>query len=194
MKIRPAMYKDIPAIIALEKDVWWREVSDAADLAAFIRVGYVFVAVDPKKGLVGALIACGTRYYTIEVLDWVVREDFRNLGIGQRLYDQLFQQGKAIYAVIARENAASEAAHRRLGFECQRSLAHPKGHRLWKRVPTVTERMNLQDDITQLCFSQPRQDGEIRDALAELLIRRAAPRDRATLRQLFTSLKLTKPG
>ncbi len=119
MKIIKAKISDSKNIRALEQKVWKeKDVAGKYDLVVDIRFEYCFIAKEKHK-LIGAILAIKTKNNKIYVQDWFVDKEYRNRGIGKKLYFRLFKatKGFSILTFIHPNFKESLEVHKKLGFK-----------------------------------------------------------------------------
>ncbi len=131
--IRKAKTYETRKIANLEKKVWkaflgLTDVAGKYDVAAFIRFGHVFVAVDNKK-IIGVIVAMETKDKKVFIVDWVVDEKYRGRKIGSKLYKRLISvtKNQPILTLISPDYSASIKAHKEMGFRIRSRVKDPYG-------------------------------------------------------------------
>lgn len=126
IRIVKAKKDDAMAIVALQQKVWQEaEVSNIYEIAEFIRYGLVYVAKD-KGRIVGVIVAFCKRQGGICVEDFVVDDEYRNKGIGYRLYQALLKYApRPVVTLLRPDYDASIHLHERLGFHKIQTVYRP---------------------------------------------------------------------
>jgi len=127
IKISKAKPKESQSIRQFEQFVWDEEcITSKYDIVSFVTYGYVFLAKDKDK-IVGTIVAIKTKDNEVRILDWIVHEKYRHMGIGTRLYKRLKKEiGKlTMIAYVESDNKASIEGHKKLGFKCTKEITDP---------------------------------------------------------------------
>lgn len=127
IKISKAKPEESQLIRQFEQFVWNEpSITSPYDIVSFVTYGYVFLAKDRDK-IVGTIVAIKTKDNEIRIIDWIVDEPYRHIGIGTKLYKRLRKEiGKlTMIAYVESDNTASIEGHKKLGFKPTKQITDP---------------------------------------------------------------------
>lgn len=127
IKISKAKPKESQSIRQFEQFVWNEtNITSPYDIVSFVTYGYVFLAKSKDK-IVGAIVAIKTKDNEIRIIDWIVDESYRHIGIGTKLYEKLRKEAGnlTMIAYVESDNTASIEGHKKLGFKPTKKITDP---------------------------------------------------------------------
>ena len=130
VKIRQAKVEDTNKLFNLTKRVWNdRLAGNLFAIAEYIKFGYVFVAVDNKNNIAGAITALRTRDDKAYVSDIVIDKKYRKQGLASKLYKRLISYvgRREIVAFVDHDDTPSYYLHKKLGFYPEKKMKAPYG-------------------------------------------------------------------
>jgi len=120
VQIRPMMEADLPEVAAIEQGSYAFPWSENI-FRDCLRVGYTCRALDLAGQVIGyGVMSLGAG--EAHILNVCVRDEFRNVGFGRRILDQLLERAGAAgvreaFLEVRPSNLAAIRLYQRLGFE-----------------------------------------------------------------------------
>jgi ribosomal protein S18 acetylase RimI-like enzyme len=120
--ISKAKVNECQKIRQLEQLVWNdKNITSKFDAPTFVKYGYTYVAKDKNK-IIGAIISIVTPKNELKIIDWIVDKQYRGKGIGEKLFNKLFDLNMPIVSQVNAKNKISLEGHKKIGFKLKKKI------------------------------------------------------------------------